>query len=137
MRAAFLALTMLAACAAPEQPDSPTEPPSAGVHLSGTKWTQVGINAPERPTIEFEDDRAAGFAGCNRWFASVTQDGEELRFGEAGMTRMACVDPAASAAETNFIAAIEATRYGHYDRDALVLLDENQQVLARFERTQD
>jgi heat shock protein HslJ len=34
--------------------------------------------------------------------------------------------------ERSFLAVIEATRYAHYDQDALVLLDANQQVIAEF-----
>lgn len=139
MRALLVALTFLAACTtvAPEQPANPTEPPSAGaVHLSGTKWRRVDdMDAnPHGATLDFEGDRASGYTGCNRWFATVTQNGEELRFGAIGMTRMACDGAGVQVAtERNFVAVLEATRYGHYDQDALVLLDENQQVIARFD----
>jgi heat shock protein HslJ len=89
---------------------------------------------PHGATLDFEGDRASGYTGCNRWFATVTQNGEELRFGAVGMTRMACDGAGVQmATERNFIAALEATRYGHYDQDALVLLDQNQQVIARFD----
>ena len=77
--------------------------------------------------------QASGFAGCNRWFAAATQNGEELRFGDIGATRMACPEPQMTT-ERDFIAALTATRYGHYDRDALVLLDANQQQVARLVR---
>lgn len=127
MRAILLAAALLAACA--NQALSPLG------DLANTDWTlasETGAASP--PTLTFEAGRAAGFAGCNRWFASVTQDGEALRFGNVGTTRMACTAEPAAAAERNFLAALAATRYGRYDQDALVLLDENQQQLARFER---
>jgi heat shock protein HslJ len=132
MRAPFFVLFALAACATPQPPTSPT-----AMHLSGTKWVRVddANAAPHNPTLEFEEARASGFAGCNRWFASVTQLGEELRFGDVGTTRMACSAESATAAERSFLAALAAARYAHYDRDALVLLDANQQQLARFEST--
>jgi heat shock protein HslJ len=57
-----------------------------------------------------------------------------LRFGEIGMTRMACQAEVQAWTERRFLEVLRATRYGHYDQDALVLLDENQQVIARFNR---
>jgi heat shock protein HslJ len=47
---------------------------------------------------------------------------------------MACQAEPAAAAERNFLAALAATRYAHYDQDALVLLDAEQNQVARFER---
>jgi heat shock protein HslJ len=133
MRVFFIALIALAACAA--SPGGPASAPPGAIHLSGTKWVRVDdANAtPHNPTLEFEGARASGFAGCNRWFAAVTQNGEELRFGDVGTTRMACTAEPAAAAERSFLAALAATRYAHYDRAALVLLDANQQQVARFE----
>jgi heat shock protein HslJ len=135
MRIALVALAFLAACTSLDQPASPTEPPSAN-YLSGTKWRRVDdANAsPHNPTLEFDGARASGFTGCNRWFAAVIGDGaDELRFGDVGTTRMACTAEPANAAERNFLAVLEATRHAHYDADALVLLDAQQNQLARFQ----
>lgn len=136
MRTLILALCAIAltACAT-SAPSAPTAP--APIHLAGTKWIRVDdLDAnPHPPTMDFDAYRASGFSGCNRWFASVTQNGEVLRFGQTGATRMACMAEPAAAAEQRFFAVIEATRYAHYDQDALVLLDENQHQLARFERS--
>ncbi|WP_395645200.1 META domain-containing protein [Terricaulis sp.] len=129
---ALFALT-LAACAT-----EPAAPPAGGdapaVHLSGTHWRRVDdMNAnPHGATLDFEGARATGYTGCNRWFADVTQDGEILRFGPIGTTRMACTAGVQQATERSFLAVLRATRYGHYDQDALMLLDENQQVIAEF-----
>jgi heat shock protein HslJ len=135
MRTLIFALFSIAlsACAASTQ-SAPTPP--AAIHLAGTKWIRVDdFDAnPHPPTMDFDANRASGFSGCNRWFASVTQNGEALRFGQTGSTRMACTAEPAAAAEQRFFAVIEATRYAHYDQDALVLLDESQHQLARFER---
>lgn len=135
MRSVLLALAFLAACASPEQPASPSEPASAAIHLDGTKWRRVDdMNAnPHGATLDFDGARASGYTGCNRWFATVTQNGEALRFGAIGMTRMACGAGVQMDTERSFVAALEATRYGHYDQDALVLLDANQQEIARFD----
>lgn len=127
--AALLALT-LGACAqtAAGGPNTPAS------YLTGTSWRRIDdTNAnPHGATMSFTADRASGYAGCNNWFASVTHDGEALRFGAVGTTRRACGEGVQTATEQSFLAVIEATRYAHYDQDALVLLDENQQVIAEF-----
>ncbi|MFZ2031344.1 MAG: META domain-containing protein [Vitreimonas sp.] len=125
MRALLLTLA-LAAC-------TTMAPGTPAVHLSGTSWTMDDADsAPHWPTISFLDARAYGFDGCNSWFASVEQSGEELRFVRIGTTRRACEAAPAAAAERRFLDALAATRYGHYDQDVLVLLDAQQHQLARF-----
>lgn len=133
MRAMLFSLALLGACAAPETPaPSPT---GATSYLAGTEWRRIDDeNAnPHGATMAFTSEGASGYTGCNRWFTSVTHAGEALRFGNIGTTRMACGD-LQNGIERSFLAVLEATRYAHYDRDALVLLDENQQVIARFYR---
>ena len=128
--AALLVLT-LAACAQTSG-FAPTAPAS---YLTGTSWRRIDdANAnPHGATMAFTADRASGYTGCNDWFASVTHNGEALRFGSVGTTRRAC-DGAGVQIDTerSFLAVIEATRYAHYDQDALMLLDENQRVIAEF-----
>lgn len=128
MRALLLCLFAAAGCMSSPIPDP--------IHLSGTAWIRVDdTNAsPHNPTLQFSDHRATGYTGCNTFFAAVTQDGEKLRFAAIGTTRRACDAAPARGAEQNMLAALAATRYGHYDQDALVLLDERQQQVARFER---
>lgn len=135
MRALLVALALLGACAAPTPPPS-GEPGVTIAHLSGTKWRRVDdTNAnPHGATLDFDGNRASGYTGCNNWTATVTQNGEELRFSDVSATERAC-DGAGVQVDTerSFLAAIEATRYAHYDQDALVLLDARQQQVARFE----
>jgi heat shock protein HslJ len=136
MRPALLALFVLAACA--QTPTAaPGETPGASIHLSGTKWQRVDdLDAnPHGATLEFDGARASGYTGCNRWFASVTQEGEALRFGPVGTTRMACGAGVQTATERNFLPVLEATRYAHYDRETLVLLDARQNQIAQFVST--
>ena len=133
MRSALLALLLLGACA--QTPGQAPPAANAATELAGTKWRRVDdLNAnPHGATLEFGNTGASGHTGCNRWFASVTQNGEALRFGNIGMTRMACQAEVSAATERSFVAALEATRYAHYDRDALVLLDARQHQIARFD----
>src|SRR5262245_51418853 len=132
MRSMFaFAVFALSACSTPM-------PSSTGpIHLSGTTWQRFDDeNAnPHGATLEFSDHSASGYTGCNRWFADVMQDGEMLRLGEVGMTRMACQTGMQADTERNFLSAIHRTRYGHYDQDVLVLLDADQHVIAQFNRT--
>ncbi|ANP45594.1 hypothetical protein ATE48_06510 [Candidatus Viadribacter manganicus] len=135
MRAVLIALFMLGACAqAPNEPPSPTP---AAIHLSGTKWVRVDdLNAnPHGATMDFEANRASGYTGCNRWTSEVTQNGEQLQFAMTAVTEMACGAEVQMATERSFLAVIDAARYAHYDRDALVLLDAEQNVIARFDST--
>src|SRR5690606_36442771 len=95
MRAIILAIA-LAGCAATSAPPAPHN------YLAGTSWRRVDDEnaSPHNPTIAFEEARASGYSGCNRWFASIAHDGEVLTFGDLGSTRMACAEPA-MAAEQN------------------------------------
>jgi heat shock protein HslJ len=140
MRSVVFALLMLGACAQ----TSIAPPPSAGgvaaIHLSGTEWRRVDdTNAnPHGATLNFRAGNASGYTGCRQWFAQVTQLGEALRFGGVDTVvvnnygPIECGAEVSMATERSFLAVIEATRYAHYDQDALMLLDENQQVIAEF-----
>ncbi|MEQ1617614.1 MAG: META domain-containing protein [Terricaulis sp.] len=125
-RTAFVLLALLAACAGKPLEQSP--PP-----LAGTRWVMVvGAGSDQRaPTLEIGERRAAGFAGCNTWFASVSQQGETLSFGIVGATRMACA-PEAMSLERDFVGALGATRFASRDGERLLLLDIDRRPLARF-----
>lgn len=131
LTAAFL-IAALAACATPPPPQAP----AASIQLAGTGWLRIDDeNAnPHGATLDFEAARASGYTGCNRWFAAVTQTGDALRFGDVGMTRMACQTPMQRDTERSFLSVLERTRYARFDQDALVLLDENRREIARFAR---
>lgn len=79
--------------------------------LEGAEWVVedlggAGIIDSSHVTLQFQDGRAAGSAGCNRWFAEVRLSGEGLSFGPAGSTMMACPD-ALMAQERRFLDALE------------------------------
>jgi heat shock protein HslJ len=134
------AALLLGACAHHAQPgEAPgwMETPTADVAQleSGATWRRVDdLDAnPHAGTITFEDARASGSTGCNRWFAAVTRDGETLRFGDAGVTRMACAEPA-MAAEERFLAMLQVTRGARMDGEGLVLTDHAGREVGRFVR---
>jgi heat shock protein HslJ len=134
MRALFLTLAMLGACAAaPPSPAAPQPSASAPLALAGTHWMRIDDDnaAPHFPTLDFGDARASGFAGCNRWFADVSVDGAALSFGPVGSTRMMCPPPA-MAAETALFDALSRTRAARREGEELIFLDEGGAMVARF-----
>ena len=103
--------------------------------LLGVTWRRVddGDANPHGGTLTFEENRASGHAGCNRWFAALTRDGAQLRFGDVGTTRMACAEPA-MAAEARFLAMLQVIRSTRMDGDDLILADHAGREVARFVR---
>ncbi len=110
LAAAVLLCLALACSSKPPSPDqapaaaSDTSPPAsdAGLPLDGREWSLVALGDAAAPagaggrpaTIQFDiaNGRASGFAGCNRYSASFTVEGERLTFGPAMSTKMACED---------------------------------------------
>jgi heat shock protein HslJ len=124
--AALLALA--AGCAQTSPPTDSDEHPA----VAGTSWVSAG-GGEHAPTIAFEDARAAGYAGCNRWFASYGATGEALEFGDVGLTRMMC-PPAQMEIERAFVATLNDTMIARVEGEQLVLLDIGGSELARFNR---
>ena len=74
------------------------------------QWSRVGQYVGElRPTVTFTaDGKVSGFAGCNRFMGTYTLEGDTLKFGALGSTRMACLSPEAQAQETVFLAQLQS-----------------------------
>jgi heat shock protein HslJ len=127
MRAILLSAALLAACA--------NQPPSPLGDLANSEWmlaNETGAATP--PTMAFDSERASGFAGCNRWFATVTRNGEALSFSGVGLTRMMCSPPAMEA-EQDFVAALNGTASARIEGGQLVLSDASGAEMARFRRS--
>ena len=116
--------------------EAPPDADAPAIHLAGTEWRRVDDeNAnPHGATMSFSARGASGYTGCNRWFASGRRR-TARRCASAMSARRAWPASAGvqTATERSFLAVLAAARYAHYDRDALVLLDENQQQIARFD----
>jgi heat shock protein HslJ len=86
--------------------------------LSANEWTLVEIDgqpAPagiEPPLIHFENGTVRGFAGCNRFNATVTEARPgEIKISPPAATKMAC-PPAQMDLEQKFLAELAAvSRY--------------------------
>ena len=112
----LLLMIAIAACS-PAGSGGDVEPGvDSTVDLTGTSWVLVeygeegGLTAvlPNTTiTIEFEDGRINGSAGCNNYFADATIASNSLSLGPIGSTRMACPDPIMRQ-EADFLAALEA-----------------------------
>jgi heat shock protein HslJ len=89
------------------------------------------------PTLQVEGDRVAGFAGCNRYFASVKvgkQPGD-LEFGPVGATRMACPDPGMAIEDRFLVALSKVTKFTFLGGElALTYVDDNGVGTLLFER---
>jgi heat shock protein HslJ len=105
--------------------------------LDGTSWSlQEGasVTIPDgvTMTIEFQDERASGKGGCNRFTGAYVQDGDSLSIGPLAGTRMACADEVMEA-ESAYLAALESARAWSGTVAELVLSDGTGAELLRFE----
>ncbi|MCU0520762.1 MAG: META domain-containing protein [Anaerolineae bacterium] len=118
---------------------SPAKPAS----LEGTVWaltglnTNGGISSPllnSEVTATFVDGSMSGSAGCNRYFASYTRDGNALTLGPAGSTKMACLDPAGvMEQEQAFLAALGKVVAYETKCASLTLFDAEGTVVMTFQ----
>lgn len=67
------------------------------VPLLGTTWNLAELDnskiqhpGPQIPHLRFEAEKVTGNDGCNNFFGGYTLDGNNLKFGMLGSTRMAC-----------------------------------------------
>ncbi len=128
MRGALALAMTLAACVA-------QAPPQAAHALAGTHWMRIdrSEDAPHFPTLDMEQTRASGHAGCNRWNAAVTENGDGLRFQAIAMTRTGCAG-AGVATERALLDTLRSTRRARVESGQLVLLAASGRELARFDR---
>jgi len=128
----LIAAALLALAASCAQAPPPASDPEGPPTVAGTSWVSAGGGA-HAPTIVFEDARASGSAGCNRWFASYGATGEALEFGDVGLTRMMC-PPEQMEIERAFVTTLNDTMIARIDGEQLVLLDIGGAEIARFNR---
>jgi len=78
--------------------------------LQDENGTVVSYNGQE-VTMNFDRSnglQAMGFAGCNRYFATVTLLPESIRFGQAGTTMMACPEMEGEQAFLDLLSQVNA-----------------------------
>jgi heat shock protein HslJ len=97
--------------------------------LEDVDWALVELDGrlvdatEDRPTLRLvpAEQRASGFAGCNRFSGGYEHEGERLRLGPLAATRMYC---ARMELETAYLRALDATRRFRVEGDVLELLGE-------------
>ena len=86
------------------------------------------------PTIRFDSEgRLSAQTGCNSAGASYTTEGDRVSIGAMALTKRACLNPAGNRLESAYVSAVGQARRFRISDDKLELLDENSQVVARFE----
>jgi heat shock protein HslJ len=123
-----LVLAMLAGCTAmPQAPEVPSLDGTAWV-LSALPGTALAAAAPA--TLRFEEGRAAGSDGCNRYTVGYSASGTALQFpGRAASTQMAC-PPAVMEQAQAFMDALLGARAYRIEGGRLQLLSADGTVRA-------
>lgn len=113
-------------------------PPLA--ELLNTYWKLISLNdtivkpiADQKEAhliLQEQDQRLAGFGGCNRFFGSYTHEDEKLSFSGMGSTMMAC--PEGMDTEQAFLLALGQTNRAVIRGEFLELFHDDKK-LARFE----
>lgn len=97
--------------------------------LGGVTWKVTGFNNGRQAVVSpllgtdlqlsFEDGVIVGHAGCNRFRAAYTQDGNRLAVEPAGATRMFCDGEGVMEQEQQFLAALESATTWSIERGML------------------
>lgn len=86
------------------------------------------------PTLVFEADRLAGFAGCNSFGATLAVEaGGELKLGPAAVTRMACAAPQMDV-EAAVLRALQRVNAVAFEGDGQIVLSAFGTVMLRATR---
>jgi len=100
-------------------------------YLGDDGMTDVLEDAPI--TIEFTEGRAAGSAGCNRYFTLYKSDGEMLTLDDkVGKTMMACPDPV-MAQEQAYLTLLPQTATYKIENGQLTLFNEDGDAILIFQ----
>lgn len=137
----FGALFALAGCTHDMPPSAANAPPKSTAQLLNTYWklTQLGEQVIDTPAgarevhvvLHSENQRVAGFSGCNRMMGSYALEGDRIKFDQIGGTLMACVS--GMDLEKKFLAMFTQVARWKIEGETLRLQDTGGQTLAVFE----
>lgn len=136
--AALLAATLTAGCGSGINLDEPIEGPLWRLEQLGGEPVAAAGDPQRQPQLRFEraNGRVSGSGGCNSLTGSFERSGSTLRLSQLASTRMACTDPALSAKETQFFAALQSTAsYRLQSPTRLALLDASGRTVATLSTT--
>jgi len=100
------------------------------IWLSGAK---IEVAAPRQvPYIQLDPEghHVSGSGGCNRLMGGYELNGNNLKFTQIGLSRMACLHGANT--ESQFVQALNQVNSWKIGGGALSLMDSNGHVLAKF-----
>src|SRR5215472_6740573 len=108
------------------------------VSLEKTEWrlvwlggTKIESGTPQQMAyIQLENQRVSGSGGCNRMTGGYELNGNNLKFTQMAMTRMACIH--GSENEAHFVEALDKTNSWKIGGGMLSLMDADGHVLAKF-----
>lgn len=84
-------------------------------------------------TAQFADGRVSGSAGCNKYFADYTVDGDKLTVSGVGSTKMFCGEPkGVMDQEALFLQAMEKAARFEIREQSLTVFDAEEGVLLQF-----
>ena len=131
----LLALVLAAGCGGDD--GGSTVAAAQAASFVGVPWVLAGgldVEGWERapPSATFAGGTVGGSTGCNRYTAPFTVDGDALEIGTIASTRIACPPPA-DAVERAYLHALRQVAHWRSDDASLVLLDENERNLLRYE----
>lgn len=137
--ALVLALTNLPGCASKS---APNEPAQSTATLVDTYWRLGKVGERVVPTpqggqdiyfvMQSDNQRVAGFSGCNRMMGSYALNGSEIKFDQMAGTRMACIGDSMKI-EYEFLAIFPRVARWEIDGQTLQLLDADGNHLATFQ----
>lgn len=99
--------------------------------LAGTSWNVTGYNNGKQAVVSVlngttltmtfaSDGKVSGSAGCNRYSAPYTMEGQKLTIGSAAATRMMCAKPeGVMEQERQFLKALETVATARFEGDRL------------------
>ena len=96
---AFVAIFLIFSCTPMQKSGSMQK---AQPTLVGTSWKMAEKVSGKVPTLNFEDGKVNGNAGCNNFFATVEnmESAGKVSFSNSGATKMMCAD---MSTETSFL----------------------------------
>lgn len=134
-----LALTNLPGCASKSTPDELTQSTAT---LVNTYWRlgKVGERVVTTPqgaqdiyfVMQSDNQRVAGYSGCNRMMGSYALNGSEIKFDQMAGTRMACLGDSMKI-EDEFLAIFPRVARWEISGQTLQLFDADGNPLATFQ----
>ena len=109
------------------------------VKLEDHLWILASLGGEEvlegtHITAEFTDDRVAGSAGCNNYFASYESTDNSLTIGPAGSTMMFCAEPEGTMEqETQYLGALGTSAAYQIEDGLLKIFDRSEEEILVYQ----